>query len=836
MQLPRIRPHKFSIKAWISTSFLVIAGVMVSLGAINVSALRHAGALVERTYDQSLMSINYGNLAAIDFLQIKGYLLGRKAQGEAIDQAALQHLTGSFFEDMAVALDRVQTADAQKAGGRVLDAMNAWLKRQKSLGSTLTAADWKALDRAAQEIGQALDDFRNVVAGDGFKYRQSAKTSTRMDSIVTICDTIIALVIAGVVSVLLGRRVLGSLRLAATVAEEIARGNLDTRVPDVGRDEVGKMCGAVEIMRQHIADLVTREQSLRSSLETRVTDALEETRDGVIIVAADESVAMANSQAAALLDAPPGSFVRGRRVDDILDALLQAGQDLRSVLQRPQEGHETLQTQLPGSGRWLRISRSLTREGGFVSMISDVSERVEHEQRIAHMAKHDALTNLPNRALFSERLEMTLSCMDRRRGCAVFFLDLDKFKAVNDTMGHAAGDDLLRQVAGRLKGCVRESDTVARFGGDEFAILLPGASRDNDTQSIAERIVKRLGRPFLIEGQEVGIGVSIGITAAPGDGMTRENLMRNADMALYNAKAEGRGTWRFFETRMNETVKARQLLEKELSAALERREFVLAYQPLLDLGSDEIVGYEALVRWQHPTRGLVFPGDFIQAAEEFGLISEIGTIVLEQACLDAAGWYTATRQPRKVAVNVSAVQLRNRGFPTLVGDILTRTGLDPSLLELEITESTVMNCDDTALDLLRELHSLGVRVAMDDFGTGHSSLASLQRLPFDKLKVDRSFLRDIGDSEKGPSARTIVSTIINLGKSLNLRVTVEGVETEDQLAWIASVGCNEAQGYLISKPVPGVDLAAVEARWLERRLRLVSMGESAEAPGRRAAG
>ena len=415
------------------------------------------------------------------------------------------------------------------------------------------------------------------------------------------------------------------------------------------------------------------------------------------------------------------------------------------------------------------------------------------------MARHDALTNLPNRTLFREQLERALHRMTHNEQVAVLCVDLDNFKDVNDSLGHPIGDDLLKEVARRLSECIREGDTVSRLGGDEFAIVQVGRHLQvSEASALASRLIEVVGAPYIIQGHQLIIGTSVGISVAPDDATDPDRLLKNADMALYRAKADGRGTYRFFEAGMDARAQARRLLELDLRAALSRGEFEVYYQPIHDLEVDQIVCFEALARWNHPLRGLILPEAFIALAEQTGLIIPIGDWVLRTACMDAAKW----PQNVRVAVNLSPAQF-NRDLVNSVVTALSAAGLAADRLELEITEFVLLQDSETTLANLHKLREFGVRISMDDFGTGYSSLSYLRSFPFDKIKIDRSFVHEL--ATRG-DLMAIVRAVTGLGKSLGISTTAEGVETREQLALLRLEGCNEVQGYLFSPPRPAADV------------------------------
>ncbi|MBI3701146.1 MAG: EAL domain-containing protein [Afipia sp.] len=425
--------------------------------------------------------------------------------------------------------------------------------------------------------------------------------------------------------------------------------------------------------------------------------------------------------------------------------------------------------------------------------LMDITERKRAESRLAFMAQHDGLTGLPNRILLRQKLDELL-VGTRRSGekVAVLFLDLDNFKAINDTLGHAIGDKLLKGVTKRLKSSLREEDSVARLGSDEFAVVQAGVQQPEDVAFLARRLIDAVGEPYLFDGHTIVSGASIGIAIAPGDGDDAEKLLKNADMALSRAKSEGNATFSFFESEMDARAQTRRRIEIDLRDAIENSVLQPYYQPLVDLKSGRITGFEALVRWPHPERGMIPPGEFIPVAEETGLINAVGGLMLRRACTDAARWPDDVR----VAVNLSPLQFRVGNLLSVVMDALKHSGLPPKRLELEITETLLMDKSDQVLATLHALRALGVRISMDDFGTGYSSLSYLRSFPFDKIKIDQSFVRGLASNH---DAQAIVRSIVSLGKGLGVTITAEGVETEAELSCLRAEGCDEGQGFLFSR-------------------------------------
>jgi diguanylate cyclase (GGDEF)-like protein len=426
--------------------------------------------------------------------------------------------------------------------------------------------------------------------------------------------------------------------------------------------------------------------------------------------------------------------------------------------------------------------------------------KVAHAQQVEYLAYHDGLTGLPNRSLFSKLLAQSISEAQRYgRRLAVAFLDLDRFKQINDTLGHEAGDQLLQEVATRLKGCVRDSDTVARLGGDEFVVLLPDLADEQQAATVAQKILSAISRPLLLIGQEFRVTASIGISTYPQDGLDEQTLKRNADIAMYQAKAEGKNNFQFYSQKLNAHSLERLTLESSLRHALERNEFRLHYQAKRDIGSGRITGMEALLRWEHPDLGTVAPMQFIPVADETGLIVPIGRWVLETACSQSVAWRKQGLPPLSIAVNLTARQFRDEQLLQDVSAILTTTGMDPHLLEIELHESLLMHDVENTLRTLMQLKTLGIRIAVDDFGIGYSSVAMLQRFPLDTIKIDRSIIRDIVGNTANSA---LADAILAVGRSLSLTVVAQGVETPEQAEYLRTYACDELQGFYFERPLP----------------------------------
>lgn len=466
---------------------------------------------------------------------------------------------------------------------------------------------------------------------------------------------------------------------------------------------------------------------------------------------------------------------------------------------------------------WLESSaRSFSTVNGEIRIAAvsrDITEKQKYEETIRFQAFHDSLTGLPNRLLFKDRLSLALAhCKRSNNMLALIFLDLDRFKLINDTLGHEVGDKLLCQVAARLKECVREGDTVARLGGDEFTIMLPGVTNEEGAAKVAEKILECVRLPIIVDEHELYVSTSAGIALYPSDGEDSETLLKNADTAMYLSKEKNRNNYQFYTPALNQKTHERLLIENQLRRAIERKEFILHYQPKININNGELTGFEALVRWNHPKRGLLLPGEFIPIAEETGMIVPLGEWVLRTACAQNKRWQDAGYTPLSVSVNLSGRQFHLQNLTELIRRILKETGLDPYWLELEITESTVMKNSEYTVETLYKLKKMGVKLSIDDFGTGYSSLGQLKRFPVDKLKIDKAFVMEIGEIK---DSEVIASTVIALCKSLKLGVVAEGVETEVQRKFLQKHHCSEMQGFLFSRPLSSSELEALLA---ERKL------------------
>ena len=560
-------------------------------------------------------------------------------------------------------------------------------------------------------------------------------------------------------------------------------------------------------LRKTLLDAVVASRDVML-LAARFDTALNNMPHGLCMFDADERLVVTNKRLNEIFGVADGPDRKGQTVRELILDWVDAGAVLRSEAERlasdlerrlgtPESKGFTIQKQ---DGRTLSLTFQAMANGGSVVLIEDITERKSAEARITHLARYDSLTGLPNRVFLREQMEKALAAAGASSS-AVLFVDLDQFKQVNDTLGHPRGDMLLRSVADRLRHLVRSTDIVARFGGDEFVILQTPVAGSDEAASLARRIVASLSETYEVDGHQVVIGASVGIAMAPRDATGPDHLLKIADMALYWAKADQRGTWRFFEPEMDVRAHARRSLELDLRHALSNNSFRVYYQPLFNLKTKKISTCEALLRWPHPLRGMISPAEFIPVAEEMGLIVELGKWVLHEACRTCTEWPSHVR----VAVNLSASQFRRGNVTKTIKEALAETGLDPSRLEIEITESVLFQDTRATRMILHQIRDLGVRISLDDFGTGYSSLSYLQSLPLNKVKIDRSFLEGL---ESGDRALVLLRGIAKLSAELGLSVTVEGIETAEQLALIAAEeSVSEAQGWLFAPALPAKEVA-----------------------------
>ena len=652
--------------------------------------------------------------------------------------------------------------------------------------------------RVRGQLDLALEDgIRALTQQDLQSAEADAGTTVDRIAVATGALLILGLIFGVAISVITTRSITRPMMKLVGATRAVARGDLFARVKIDSNDELGDLGASFNRMTEDLQQ-TTVSRNYFDNMVRSMTDTL-------IVVSPEGRIEAVNPATCALLGYGEHELA-GEPLNKIIadyDPLLLSlfsgpgrEEGIRNV-EKTYISKDSVRIPVLFSASLMRYEDGETQ--GIVCLAQDITERKRAEETIRHLAYHDHLTGLPNRRLFQDRFIVALAQAQRTgEPLALMSIDLDRFKLVNDTLGHAVGDQLLQAVSGRLSSVVRSGDTLARLGGDEFCLLMPRTERVEDASRIAEKIRDTLKTPFNVDGQDVHVTASLGISLYPYDG-DAEKLLVNADAAMYRAKEMGRNNCQLYVEVMDSKPLRRLTLENGLHQALERNEFVVHYQPQADIRTGEIVGVEALVRWQHPDKGLVLPHEFIPWAEDAGLIVPLGEWVLRTACAQAKAWQNAGLPPLRVAVNLSARQFQHSDLLEMMASVFTETGLEPRYLEMEITESIAMQNGDLTVNVLRGLRDLGIRIGIDDFGTGYSSLSNLKNFPIDTLKIDQSFVRDLTTD---PNDAAIATTVIAMAHSLNLKVIAEGVETQEQLDFLKERGCHEVQGYLISKALP----------------------------------
>ncbi len=786
-----------SIRLKIFLACLSLTAITIAFGLLARASQAELGGLAFRLYDDAFMSMSYLRSAQNELLAVSGDLVAPTAESQPVIADKIE----TALSDLQVAHDRALSPQGAEAA--------AWLQEQVALLQEQIRSGRPA-DR--QHVAQVEDRFDTAVeinAGDGFRSRRDTVKVVAQLEMQTWTIMGVSVAVALTITMLLSRAIVPSVRDAVRIATNIASGHLDNPIKAVGSGETAVLLRALDTMQRSIADKMSQINALLAMQATSHASeiAAQHLR---FEVALDNMV-----QGLCMLNEERRIMVHNRRFGEMF-ADVDAGDLLAKALPAPlltqdknEERQPRLYTRTLDDGRAIAVSERPMSAGGWVVTYEDVTERHRSEARMAHIARHDSLTGLPNRLLFHEQMQVGLADPRRAAGTAILCLNLDHFKSVNDTLGHPVGDGLLCEVATRLFAEAGEGDTVVRLGGDEFGIIQHADAQPAGAKKLAERVLAAVAKPFEINGNKLSIGASIGIAVHGHEPDDADGLLQKADLALDRAKLDGRGTYRFFEAEMDALMQARRLLEIDLRMAVDVDQFEVHYQPLITAATKQISGFEALVRWRHPTRGMVSPAEFIPVAEETGLIGRLGALVLERACVEALTWPDTI----KVAVNLSPLQFRNPHLAADVADVLRRTGLPPSRLELEVTELVLLQDGDTIMAILHDIRTSGVRISMDDFGTGYSSLSYLRRFPFDKIKIDQSFIRTLEDSD---DCLAIVRAVLGLGRSLGMRVVAEGVETEEQYALLHREGCEQLQGYLFSKPQPASAVGALIARYTQQ--------------------
>jgi len=802
--LPRIQIAT-KLYGAIALTLAVVYGIAAATTRF-ASETEQAVAWVQEEALQGVTLINELEAAVEQQRQLVGSLLA------APDQAARAHdaRAHKVLDDRIAALiQRMGLRPAHR-----LSQLAATLERQgaEAFDLALGRQDEQAAAAAGRFAHAASELQRSFVAERHRRARVAGealgKIAERSRSLITgVC---VAAAVSGLlicpIGLLLLRRVLGRLQGIGWALLRLARNDTSIDIPGLSlQDEVGQLARSVAVFKSKSIELLQKKAELER-LNLQLDAAINNMPLGLSMFDAQERLTVCNKQYADMYGLPSELARPGTARCALWDFRERQGARHHHPAALggglPPAEHPDSMTIEFGNDRIISVTRQPLKGGGWVALHEDITQRRRQEREIVHLARHDPLTNLGNRALFRERLQQSLQHLEQGQGFAVLCLDLDRFKTVNDTLGHPIGDALLRQVSERLLGCVRQGDIVARFGGDEFAIIQSHVSDPDQTESLATRIVETISKSYEIDGQRIDISTSVGMTLAPRDGADADQLMKNADLALYRAKADGRNGFSFFKAEMNEHIQVRRTLELDLRKAFEKEQLTLHYQPLVNIGTQKVAGFEALMRWTHPRRGAIPPTEFIALAEEIGLIGEMGEWALRKACLEAMRW----SKPVKVAINLSPLQIK-RDLIEVVLQALAASGLPPERLELEITESVLLQDSQNAFATLHQLRQLGVRVAMDDFGRGYCSLSYLRSFPFDKIKIDRLFISGIDSGDEG--ARAIVETIVRLGRNLGMATVAEGIENFEQLQMVRAFGCEQAQGYYFSPAVPGSEVERV---------------------------
>jgi diguanylate cyclase (GGDEF)-like protein len=825
--MPRL--SDLSIKAKLSVGFGLSLALIFAIGAISLVQFRNINMLSARVTEGWLPQIEA--LGEIKRAMGEHYSLAKRRMNTtdplqiAADSAAMQAAQAEV--DVSTYRFRM-LADRPDEFALLAQIDTAWAAYWQSFDTVVAQIDAgdpvSAQDRfstataaAFANAARIIDDLVNVSKADGYAAANEVRSLYRLSLALVAAVLLFSALSVGAAIRWISISVSKPILKISNAMQLLAAGDNSVAVFEgvERKDEIGVLVTAVAGYRdsldrtRQLADEAVRERQ-------RLDAALTSMSQGLCMFDAKEKLVISNRRFAEIYRLQPEKIRPGMTTRELM--ALTAGGEAEAV---DPEGTLALQQNFiragnQGSlvdrltdGRSISILHRPTPDGGHVATFEDITERLRAEEKIRHLAHYDALTDLPNRVAFYGRMEEILSHRRRSESIGILSLDLDHFKAVNDTLGHPIGDRLLKAAAQRMRSCVRGEDIVARLGGDEFAIVQVPSEDPLDKAALAARLIDVVGAPYDLDGHQVIVGVSVGIAIAPNDGKEPDILMKNADLALYRAKVDGGGAYRFFEIEMDARMQARRALELDLRKAIVNGEFELYYQPIINVKTGQIASCEALIRWHHPERGMVAPLEFIPVAEATGLIVPIGEWVLQQACAEAARW----PEQVTIAVNLSPAQFKSRNLMPMITGALATTGLPAARLELEITEMVLLEDSEGAFEILHQLRDLGIRIAMDDFGTGYSSIGYLRRFPFDKIKIDQSFIRDLPGRDDSVA---IVRAVVGLSSSLGITTTAEGVETKEQLASLTAEGCTEFQGFLFSRPLSAADVGRIIAEQAPR--------------------
>jgi diguanylate cyclase (GGDEF)-like protein/PAS domain S-box-containing protein len=815
-------PHfrGLSIKAKLSAGFGASLALIFLIGALALVQLWGLNSLATRVTENWLpeMETLGQTRRAVDehWLLLESRINATNFRQIAVEQAsmsAVQTAVEQSARQFAAAADDLEETILIKQFGEV------WSNYLRSVDSIIARLDSGDPDGARTEfktntswlfakVISTTDELISNSKTEGYGAVENVRSVYWISLLLTLTVLLVASLIVGGAIWWISSDVSRPILKISNAMRRLSVGDESVSISEGSDrdDEIGILVNAVSGYREslmrvrHLAEEASTERD-------RLDTALANMSQGLCMFDRNGRLVIFNERFIEIYGLPAGKIVAGMTTREIMelsalsskatDADPEATLRLRDTIVR--EGKSGIFVQRLTDMRSISISYRPRPQGGFVVTFEDITEQLRAEERIRHLAHFDALTDLPNRVTFYEAISSTLAHLRRVDSTAILSLDLDHFKSVNDTLGHPVGDGLLKEAAARMRSCVRGDDIVARLGGDEFAIIQVPAQDATNVTALATRLIEAVGAPYDIDGHQVVVGVSIGIAVAPIDGHEPDVLMKNADLALYRAKGDGGGAYRFFETEMDARMQARRTLELDLRKAVVNGEFELYYQPIVDVKTHQITSCEALVRWHHPERGIVAPMEFIPLAEETSLIVPIGEWVLRQACKEAAGWPAHVT----IAVNLSPAQFKSHGLVQTVTSALADSRLPPGRLELEITELVLLQDNSGTFAILHELRDLGIRIAMDDFGTGYSSLGYLRSFPFNKIKIDKSFVQDLPLKE---DSIAIIRAVVGLGSSMGITTTAEGVETKEQFVRLAAEGCNEVQGFLFSKPRPANEI------------------------------
>jgi len=771
-------------------AFSVLVGLACALAFFGIRGIAASGDLVLRLNDGPLTGINHARLAQAKLNEARLLIAANPGNDVRVEtELKFGAIVTAIAEDLSVVRERIKNDDVRAALAVAEERFRDW--SQAAYEFLSERPDGLAMPPAGSPIRRKSSD---AVAVYGFSYRMEAEARVA-DARATLLALTIGTCFVGIMlavgfSYSMGRPILEAMQ----VAERVAAGNLSDVIGSSRHDELGRLLRSLAAMQSHLKTRADADGAMMEKLDV----ALNSMRKGLVMFGPDRRLMLWNARYASMYRIPAERLRVGCTLDDLLEERRMAGTANLNVAQYDAKMKTAIQTNSHDSmvgelidGRTVKIECQPTAKGSYIVTHEDITERTQNEARITHLAFHDPLTDLPNRAAFSDHIARTLRNAALNDSFAILCIDLDRFKEINDVYGHSAGDQFLIEVGFRLEMACNGA-FLARLGGDEFTIVSTGGPQPDTAEQLCERLSSVFDTPIRIQDMDIAGSFTVGVSLYPQDGSEIDTLVANAEAALHRAKVQERGTIRFFEPAMDQQIREKRSLHQDVAHALEKNEFELFYQPQATVGGD-IFGFEVLLRWRHPVRGMVSPGLFIPLAEESGAIGPIDKWVLREACREAASW----PNPLSIAVNLSPVDFRHGDVPEMILSALLDTGLSPHRLEIEITEGVLIEDFDRAIDTLRKIKNLGVRVAMDDFGSGYSSLSYLQSFPFDKIKIDQSFIAKIG---KNYPAGAIIHAIVGLGRSLQLPVIAEGVETPEQLAFLAKEGCDEVQGYLIGRP------------------------------------